>query len=117
MAWGLKQHATQLTNVTTEQFFSLTPALSLGEIAVCQIETDFPADPVDYLVVDLYSTLDASSEKWDTLPFQEVVIYPDQPVASFVVRDRYKFRVGVRRGGATDTITSVDLWYRTGVTL
>ena len=31
---------------------------------------------------------------------------------SFLVTGVYKFRVGVRRSGSTDTITSADLSYR-----
>src|SRR5262245_2226795 len=115
MAWSAKTHATQLTSITSQQFFSSTPTLGLGEIAVCQVEGVFPGE--DGLRIEVFSTLDASSENWDSYPFLTFIISPAQPVFSFVVRDRYKFRVGVGRDGASDTITSADLWYRTGVQL
>ena len=36
----------------------------------------------------------------------------EELIISFLVTGVYKFRVGVRRSGSTDTITSADLSYR-----
>lgn len=114
MAWGSKTNATQLTTITTEQFFSTLITLNPGETAHVQVGCDFPATPTDNLIVALYGTLDAASEVWDTEPIVEYTLgnAVDQPDLSFLVSGLYKFRVGVRRDGTTDTITSADLSYR-----
>ena len=114
MAWGSKTSATQLTSITTEQFFSTLVTLNPGECAHVQVTADFPSTPTDHAVVSVYSTLDDSSEVWDLMPFQQFVIHNanDPNIASFIVTGVYKFRVGVMRTGSTDTITDADLSYR-----
>ena len=114
MAWGSKTSSTQLSSITTEQFFSQTPTLNPGETAHVQIGCDFPASPTDNLIVAVYGTLDASSESWDSVPLLEFEIDngTDQPDAAFLVSGVYKFRVGARRSGTTDTITSADMAHR-----
>lgn len=120
MAWTSKTSATQLTSITTEQIFDETPTLNPGEIAHCEVEADFPTSPTDNLIVAVYATLDDSTENWDDTPVMEFKIMNDNDPnkRSFVVSDLYKFRVGVRRDGSTDTITSADFSYRkNGVSL
>ena len=114
MAWGSKTTSTQLTSVTTEQFFSQTPTLNPGETTHVEVDADFPASPTDYLVVAVYGTLDDSSENWDDTPILEFEIdnATDPNKLSFLVSGVYKFRVGVRRSGSTDTITSADMAHR-----
>lgn len=114
MAWGNKTSATQLTSITTEQFFDVTPPLNPRERAHCEVEFNPPSTPTDDLVVSVYNTLDASSENWDDTPFMQFTISKaiDPNKASFIVEGVYKFRVGVKRSGSTDTITSADLSYR-----
>jgi hypothetical protein len=114
MAWGSKTNATQLTSVTTEQFFSTVVTLNPGERAHVQVSCDFPATPTDHLLVAVYTTLDDSTENWDDVPFLEFSIDNaiDQSSIAFLVEGVYKFRVGVRRSGSTDTITSADMSYR-----
>lgn len=114
MAWGSKTASTQLTSITTEQFFSQTPTLNPGETAHVEVEADFPASPTDNLIVAVYGTLDASSENWDDTPIVEFTIDSgtDPNKASFLVSGVYRFRVGVRRDGTTDTITSADMAHR-----
>lgn len=114
MSWGSKVSATQLTNITTEQFFDEVVTLNPGEVIVCEVEFNPPTTPTDDLLVSLYGTLDDSSENWDDTPFLTRTISRaiDPDKASFSVRDRYKFRVGVQRTGTTDTITSADFSYR-----
>ena len=114
MAWGSKTNATQLTSITTEQFFSTLVTLNPGETAHCEVEANPPATPTDNLIVAIYGTLDASSESWDETPYMEFVI--DKAIVpnkrAFKVSGLYKFRVGVRRSGTTDTYTSADFSYR-----
>ena len=114
MAWGAKQTSTQLTSITTEQFFTNTPALNPGELAHVQILCDFPASPTDNLVVSVFATLDDSSEVWDDVALLQFEIdnAVDQPEVSFTVTGVFKFRVGVKRSGTTDTITSADMSHR-----
>lgn len=114
MAWGSKTSATQLTNITTEQFFDQTPQLNPRELCDCEVEHNPVASPTDNLVVSVYATLDASSENWDDTPLMqfEVDNGTDPNKVSFVVMGIYKFRIGVRRSGSTDIITSADFSYR-----
>lgn len=120
MAWGADTASTQLTNVTTEQFFSQTPQLNPGELAHCQVDVNFPVSPTDDAVIAVYGTLDATAENWDDTPILEFIIDngTDPSAKSFLVSGVYKFRVGVRRSGSTDTITSADMSHRVnGVSL
>lgn len=114
MAWSSKTAATQLTTITTEQFFSTLVTLNPGETAHCQVESNPPVTPTDVLVVSAYTTLDDSSEDWDETPFLsfQVANTPDPNDASFLVSGVYKFRVGVKRSGTTDTFATADFSYR-----
>ena len=105
MAWGSDTAATQLTSITTEQFFNQVPTLNPRETAHVQLSVDFPGSPTDHAIVAVYTTLDDTSEF-----LIENTIDPNR--ISLLVTGVYKFRVGVRRSGATDTITSADLSYR-----
>ena len=111
MAWGSDTAATQLTGITTEQFFNQVPTLNPRETAHVQVSVDFPSSPTDHLLVAVYTTLDDTSEVWDIIPMMEFLIEntTDPNRISFLVTGVYKFRVGVRRSGSTDTITSADL--------
>jgi len=118
MAWGVKTNATQLTNITdTEVFFNTKPSMAVGDTVLVQVKVTFPENGVDWLRVRFYSTLDASNECWDTSPFIEAILTPNESVNSWVVKDKYKFRVSVIREGATDTITAADLSYRLGTSI
>lgn len=118
MAWGSKTSATQLTSITTEQFFSFGGnafiTLNPGETAHIIVKANPPASPTDNLVVSVYTTLDASTETWDTTPFIQFQIDKgtDPNYAAFLVTGVYKFRVGVKRSGTTDTYTDADCAYR-----
>ena len=111
MAWGSDTAATQLTSITTEQFFNQVPTLNPRETAHVQVSVDFPSSPTDHAIVAVYTTLDDTSEVWDLIPMMEFLIEntTDPNRISFLVTGVYKFRVGVRRSGSTDTITSADL--------
>lgn len=120
MAWGNKTNATQLTSITTEQYFDAAITLDPGETAHMDVTANFPTTPTDDAIVSLYGTLDDSSEDWDDTPFLSFAISKDidPNKVSFVVSGVYKFRVGVQRSGSTDTLSSADMSYRTdGVSL
>lgn len=101
--------ATQLTSITTEQFFSVTPSLSVSEGAVVQVDVNFPASPTDNAIVAVYARQDGSN--FDIEPFMEFEIDNgnDPSRVTFIVKDVFEFRVGVRRSGTTDTITDADM--------
>lgn len=120
MAWSSITNATQLTSVTTEAFFSTLITLLPGELAHCQVDVNFPGTPTDDAIVAVYGTLDDTSENWDDSPVMELTITNDQDphAVSFLVEGLYKFRVGLRRSGTTDTLTSGDMASRiNGVSL
>lgn len=120
MAWGSKTTSTQLTSITTEQFFSQTPTLNPGETHHVEVEVNFPATPTDDAIVKVYGTLDASSENWDDTPIMQFRIDNgiDPNKLSFLISGIYKYRIGVQRSGSTDTLTSADMAYRAdGVSL
>ena len=114
MAWGAKVNATQLTSITTEQFFDQAPTLTPGELLHCEVEYNPVPTPTDNLVVSIYGTLDAATENWDDTPLFQLEIDNgiDPNKVSFTLSGIYKFRIGVKRSGATDTITSADLSFR-----
>jgi len=115
MAWSSKTSATQLTSITSEQFFNQTPTLNPRELIHCEVEANFPTTPTDNLLVSVYATLDASTENWDDTPIMQFEIDngTDPNKVSWTMMGIYKFRIGVPRTGATDTIDSADFSYRT----
>ena len=88
--------------------------LNPRETAHVQVSIDFPGSPTDHAIVAVYTTLDDTSEVFDLIPMMEFLIEntTDPNRISFLVTGVYKFRVGVRRSGSTDTITSADLSLR-----
>lgn len=115
-SWGSKTNSTQLTSVTTEQFFSQTPQLAPNEMAHVEVQADPPATPTDDLLVKVYATLDDATENWDDTPIMEFTIDKDtdpNKVSFRVPPGVYKFRVGVQRDGSTDSYT-VDMSHRIG---
>lgn len=115
MAWSSKTTSTQLTSISnTEQFFSQTPTSTPRELYHVEVDVNFVVTPTDDMIVAVYTTLDASSENWDDTPFMEFVIDKgtDPNKRSFLITGVYKFRVGVRASGATDTHTSADMAFR-----
>ena len=112
MAWSSRISATQLTAITTEQFFDQTPTLNPRESAHCQVEVDFPATPTDDAVISVYGSLDGIA--WSAMPLMVLVLDngTDPGSIDFIVTGVYQFRVGVKRSGATDTLSSADLAFR-----
>lgn len=121
MAWAADVDATQLTSITSEQFFSFSGStwvtLNPGETANIQVKVDFPSTPTDHALVSVYATMDSSSEVSDTSntplfgAFQ-IPNSPDPGIATYVIRGVYKFRVGLKRSGSTDTLTTGDATLR-----
>jgi hypothetical protein len=117
MAWSAKVDATQLTSITTEQFFAFPGAsnvtLNPGETADVYVKFVPVASPTDSLVISVYGSLDAGTT-YDVVPILTFMLdkgtSPNS--ASFLVSGYYSFRVGVKRSGTTDTITSADCSYR-----
>jgi hypothetical protein len=111
---GFRHSGHPATAFTTEQFFNQVPTLNPRETAHVQVSVDFPASPTDHAIIAVYTTLDDTSEVWDLIPMMEFLIEntTDPNRISFLVTGVYKFRVGVRRSGSTDTITSADLSLR-----
>jgi hypothetical protein len=91
-----------------------TYAIRLAVKGGGQVSVDFPSSPTDHAIVAVYATLDDTSEVFDLIPMMEFLIEhtTDPNRISFLVTNVYKFRVGLRRSGSTDTITSVDLSLR-----
>ena len=96
--------------------FSVLPTFTAGELHMLDVAVDFPTTPTDDAIVALYGTLDDSSEDWDDEPFMEFTIPNDGTTAeikkSVEVSGKYKYRVGVRRSGTTDTLASADFQVR-----
>ena len=113
VGWGSDTGSTQLTTISTEQFFSQTPNPDPNEYVVLQIVGN-SSGTTDSLVISVYATLDAATENWDTVAVYSVTLDctdgADNDI-TFVVKDLYKFRVGVARDGSTDTFTA-DMSHR-----
>jgi hypothetical protein len=101
------QAATQLTNITTEQYFDAIVLDNYAGVHV-QIEVNFPGSPTDDAIIAVYTRVDGTN--WDVVPlFEQTIDNGDDPSrVSFHLSGYYEFRVGIRRSGTTDTITSAD---------
>jgi len=113
IAWGAEVDSTQLTTVSTEQFFSQEPTPLPNEIVRVSI-TGNSSGTTDNLTISVYSSLDGVV--WTTVPdysFDLDVTDGADNIVEFVVHDTYQFRVGVQRTGSTDTFT-VDMSHRIG---
>jgi hypothetical protein len=79
------------------------------------VATEMPVDGIESLVAALDSVMASGiAEVWDLIPMMEFLIEnaADPNRISFLVTGVDKFRIGVRRSGSTDTITSADLSLR-----
>lgn len=116
MAWASSVAATQLTSVTSEQFFSFsgstTVTLNPGETAHLLPKVDFPSSPTDYGVISVYDTVDGTT--FAIAPFYTFQIdkATDPNSAGFLISGIYGFKVGVKRSGSTDTLTTADCTLR-----
>lgn len=119
MAWGSKTQIENAASVAGTELFSDAVALNPGELADVQIVAN-SSGTTDNLQISVYTTLDASSENWDTVPYYRFILdctNGNDNDVSFVVSGVYKFYVGYVRTGSTDTITT-NAWVRTnGISL
>jgi len=116
MAWGSKVTATQVTSITdTRQYFDTNITLNPGEIVQCQISASY-GGTTDDLTVHVVSTLDDSSESWDTVDYLSFAMTSgssgQSDIRSFLLSGVYKARVGVESTGTTDTHTTASFSYR-----
>jgi hypothetical protein len=113
MAWGAKTQIITAASVAGTETFSDWISLAPGELAVVQVKADFPVTPTDNLKVTVYGTLDEATETSDNQSAASAILMntADPAYRSFPVSGHRKFRIGVVRTGATDTIT-VDAWVR-----
>ena len=117
MAWASLVSATQNTSITTEQIVlfggSLHIGLNPGESAHCQVDVNFPSTPTDHAIVAVYASPDGGTT-YDLTPLLQFQLdkATDPNRASFLISGVHTFRIGVRRSGSTDTLTSADCRYR-----
>ncbi len=115
IGWGDKIGATQLTSITTEQFFNIEQQMAVNQIAHIEVTVDFPSTPTDNALIKVYHSLDDSTIVWDDQPFLEFTIDKDtdpNKVSFTTPPGIYRWRVGVQRDGTTDTFTDADLTFR-----
>jgi hypothetical protein len=116
MAWGSKVTATEITSITnTRQWFDTNITVNPGEIVQCQISASY-GGTTDDLTVHVVSTLDDSSEEWDTIDYLSFAMTSgsngQSDIRSFLLSGAYKVRVGVESSGGTDTHTTASFSYR-----
>lgn len=114
MAWGSKTQIENAASVGSTELYSDAVTLDPGESAHIQVVGNSNGT-TDSLYVSVYSTLDDSSENWDTIALNRFLLDctdgNDNDI-SFILHGPYKFRLGFVRDGTTDTITT-NAWVRT----
>lgn len=106
MAWGSKTQIATSLSVTSTELFSDAVSLDPGESSHVQVIADSNGT-TDSLIVSVYTTLDDSSETWDEFPLTSFLIdltSGNATEVSLPVRGVYKYRLGFKRSGSTDTI-------------
>jgi hypothetical protein len=74
-----------------------------------EVDNEHGSIVTDDLLVAIYTTLDATSEVWDDVPFMSFSHTPatvSLERVAFIVSGVYKFRIGVLSSGATNTYTA-----------
>lgn len=126
MAWGSKTSLGSQTaiNNTVEEFLPSAGGgvtLNPGETCHVQLGIDNESGSVtDAVRIRLYTTLDATSEDWDEVPFMAFTHLPTAVTErdySFLVQGIYKFRIGILSAGATDVYTVGGDYRLNGVSL
>ena len=114
-SWSSKQTSVLHDIGDAEQFFPLIVDLGPQERAAIQVQVEESASSVD---VTIYTTLDASSEVWDTqsaLGFGVFGVEPGSPspqARSLIVSGYYRLRFGIKRSSGIDTVGTVTLTVR-----
>jgi len=113
MAWGSKTQIENAASVAGTELYSDVMTLNPGELAHIQVVGNSNGT-TDSLEIKVYTTLDDSTQNWDTVPLISLLLDctdgNDNDV-SFLVSGVYSFYIGWVRDGATDTITT-NAWVR-----
>lgn len=117
MSWASEVAATQLVDITAEQFFSFAASTNITlnprELIHVEVDVDFPGSPTDDAVISVYGSLDGGTDYDDTPAMQFAIDSDTDPnQASFVVVGLYSFRIGIKRSGTTDTIPFANARHR-----
>ena len=108
VTWGSDTALTTQTAIdnSTEEYIG-TIDLATSMSAHIQLEIDNEGGSVtDAVIISIYATLDATSEVWDDQAYMTFTILPSGIALErhpLVVSGIYKFRIGVKSSGATDT--------------
>lgn len=121
MAWGSEQSFTDQTviNNSVEEFLEAV-TLNPYEVAHVQLKIDneHASAVTDALQISVYTTIDATSEVWDTDPFMRFEYKPSTINAeykSLLIMGVRKFRFGALSKGATNTYTFGGTYMLNGV--
>lgn len=119
MGWGSKSQIASSLSVAGTELFSSAVSLNPKELSHVQVIGNSNGT-TDSLVISVYTTLDDSSENWDTVPIMQFTLDctdgNDNDI-SFDVEGVYKYRIGFVRDGSTDTITTNAYYRNDGVSI
>jgi len=104
--WQTEQTLMDAVSVTTGSWSSDVDLETEGmEGAYITVDVDFPASPIDNLVVEVRASLDGTN--YDDTPLYKFEIDKgtDPNQVSFIVKDVAHFKLYCYRSGSTDTIT------------
>jgi hypothetical protein len=117
MSWSAKTKIIDAATVNATPAYSSKVLLKSDEVGHVQVACAFPAEAIDSLLVYVQTTLDETSEVWDTVsfvPVGDVIIgvYPNATrYGSFNISGCYAFRIMCARDGTTNALT-VSAWVR-----
>ena len=74
MAWGSKTQIETAASVAGTELFSDKVDLNPGEQAHVQVVAN-SGGTTDNLIISVYTTLDATSENWDTVPLFSFIVH------------------------------------------
>lgn len=121
MGWGTKTNILSDASIDSTDDYSSAITLNPGEIAHVEVKAKNKTSSslTDDAVVSVYTTLDDSSEDWDTEAIfsQSVTGSSNYLKISFVLSGIYKARLGVKSDGATDNFTASANYRKDGVNL
>ena len=117
MAWGSKTQIATTVTVDHQTAYDYGDSFTLnpGELASIQVKADFGASPDGNVACFLFTTLDDSSEDWDSWPHLTLgeIDYANDPGYQFaVVGGFYKARLGFLLAVPGTVSATVDAWIR-----
>jgi len=118
MSWdSSKTQIASALNVAGTELFSSVVTLNPGELIHIQVDGD-SGGTTDNLVIAVYTTLDPSSEQWDTVAIMSFELDCTDGalnVVAFTLSGLFKFRIGFIRSGSSDTIVTNAHYRKDGV--